>query len=1159
MTNFTGAMTAYERLIKFGKYWSGRINNGINDSRKRFTEKQEYEKYWNELFYAVTGLHVNENGDSYLTSETGTSSGRFIDIYCADRRFLVEQKGPSYDTNDVCKHLNETTKHGRHNLTPLEQAGSYINSLSVSMSANSVDIRPRLIATCNFNIIRIYDSNDAIHAYDSRINNSKTAGSYESKYFVQVPVDCIQDYENYLKQFFNVISDDYITDDSDVLITAKQAASRMRELRNALKECYKNDSYLNKIGYTDYENDLNILTTRIIFILYAEDMGLLSGANSIIGRSGKRTGYLTDGSINVNDSNSVDYGLFTQRLNNLFIALGEPDYINKNTHEPCSQNDDNAVVNIDKINALRYDSIIDSYHFPFIGDFFRKHIQIPELNENIVQVLLKIHRTGLNKNDFHWRDIDAVMFGSMMEGMFSHDDKISSGIYWTPRKFIHMVIDPVFIREKTLELDGILSNDYNYDNMMKINEIDGFIESLADYRILDPACGSGNFLTETYLTMRRLENKALISMYELSAGMESRVVRPIRVKPSQFAGIEINDYACIVARMSMAIAESRANYELKTCSAAPVYMSAVPEFPLHDGCRIVNHNALTEVIRERVNDRKTGMCVTMLKKVPFDWGTVMPLGQKNEHIHGSNPGLKPCKYVVIGNPPFVGSKKMNEEQISDIRTIYGSSHTNKCDYVTCWFLRASDYLSDAIGDFCFVSTAGIIKGEQLYNWFDRITSKNSKWFIKSAWKQFKWANESHDANPSVVIIHFSRNTDNKNRYILTDKLNLSENDYDGINDYCYHNVDVINEKLENIDYNIKVSKIKISILDNIRNGNKPSARKLIINNSDDDYDALMNDSIAKPFIRKLIGGDELLNGYYRYCIWITNENDYKTACKSALLQSRFNDVRNQRIHGGKASQSYADLPYIFYNIATDMTHDKYLLIPRIQNYKYMIADYRSSDYIPSDAMFTCIDDDGYDFSILSSKSFMKWQSYIGGALGTATRFGKITWNNYPLSSITDDMRDAIIKAGRNILTIRDGLTDAKTGRKLTLAEMYKTMPVSLQAAHTKLDLLVDSVIHDYATGADGSFNELIETRVSAFNERSQANVNNHAQSFSKPVRKANTGASAPIQINNSNDEYTDAFIDLYGSDAVYSDDDRIHDLLAAYKKMTSENDDSVSK
>ena len=1135
-----------ERLQEFSDYWLEQINNVITGKIKPFDEDARDSEYWNDLREALCINPNDDNNQPVIDYQHKTTIGTRIDVYSRKLKFLAEQKKAVFDTDENKWSTTIDTQTAHDGITPLEQAVGYVNNLKTN------DVVPLHVAVCNYNMIRIYDTDTAKRIIAGKSNKNES-------FLSEFTIDEFAQHEDDLRMLFNIETVNYGADDARILETSKQAASKVRALKKILTDAYNHDdkyvlSYDNNTGKHkyDYSDDLARLVTILVFAFYADNAELFSQYNLIIGRTGSgKPGFISDGT---NDELDSHVNL-RNKIKQIITALTEPDYMNDGS------------LNLYKIDNL--DDDIHGYKFKYIGQIFGKsnnrNIYIPHnLSNDVYKILLDL--AAVNSRNFHWRDVDAVMFGSMMEGMFSHDDKISNGIYWTPRKFIHMVIDPVFIREKTLELNRILKtineqNDSMIDNVYMLNK---YIDSLADYRIMDPACGSGNFLTEIYLTMRRLENKALKAIVDLHGAeyYQSHDLPDVRVKPSQFYGIEINDYACIVAEMAMAIAETRALRELK--QLVPLYQRNHPFFPITGGCTIVNHNALTEIadksddnhssndVNVNENDNNNAHSnMNMKKKVPFDWNIVMPLGQKNEHSDGY---IYDCKYLVIGNPPFIGNKKMNTSMKEDMVAIYNAKPKTapQVDYCSGWYIQAANYLKNTNhGEFSFVSTANICKGEQPAHWFDKL--KNNGWFIQTAWRQFQWSNDSHDAAPAVIIVHFSKDDNNRNanKYIITDKSLTDTNDYNDVNDYEYNNVRMINRYLDdNEDVLIKYSKNVISLLHLVKMGSRPIAKDLIINDTDNDYDALMNDKIAKPFIRKYIGAEELKNGYYRHCIWITSENDYKMALQSPVLKARFQEIHNSRASSQrKATNKLKD--YEFGENRQQLLGKHQLVIPFVNNKNspYMLCDYVSTDVIVSNLCFTCLDETGLNFSIIETKNFMKWQSYLGGSLfGGSTNFANtLTWNNYPLPSLTDDMRDAIINAGRNILAVRDTLTDDKTGRKLTLNEMYKNMPPALRAAHSRLDLLVDSVIHDYATGADGSFNELLEIRVSAFNDGLQDDVNNHAQSEGEAVSEAVNRVSEPVLIKDVN---TDAFIDLYGKDAVYSDDDRIHDLLAAYKKMT---------
>lgn len=349
--------------------------------------------------------------------------------------------------------------------------------------------------------------------------------------------------------------------------------------------------------------------------------------------------------------------------------------------------------------------------FPYVnGGLFRENIEIPQLTEPIKYAIL---HAG---DDFDWHTISPVIFGSLMEETLSHDQRRKGGMHYTTVKNIHRLIDPLFLDDLKNEIAQI-EIDKTISEKVRKNKLEKYQDKLASLQFLDPACGSGNFLTETFLCLRKLENRAI----ELMLGGQGYVDLGdknslIKVSIDQFHGIEINDFAVCVAKTALWIAEQQALDDTESIAGC-----ALPHLPLHDSGNIVRANALK-----------------------YDWNDLLSADK--------------CSYV-IGNPPFVGQYLKSVNQTEDMKSVWGKNYNGYLDYATGWYRKASLYLShNHYAAFAFVSTNSITQGQPVPALFKPLFSEG--WRIRFAHKTFAWNAQSTDnANVHVVIIGMDKQSD----------------------------------------------------------------------------------------------------------------------------------------------------------------------------------------------------------------------------------------------------------------------------------------------------------------------------------------------------------------------------------------------------------------
>ena len=514
---------------------------------------------------------------------------------------------------------------------------------------------------------------------------------------------------------------------------------------------------------------LNALCVRLVFCLYAEDAGIFGQRNMF-----------------------HDY-LETYEIKDCRRAIIE---LFKILDTPVSERDEYLEE--------------DLAQFPYVngGLFADETIEVPPFTEEIKQLLLT-----KASEDFNWRDISPTIFGAVFESTLNPETRRSGGMHYTSIENIHKVIDPLFLDELKNEFQEILQIQVRRTKDKRLEE---FQNKLAELTFLDPACGSGNFLTETYLSLRRLENEVIQEKVngQITLG---EVHNPIKVSIQQFYGIEINDFAVTVAKTALWIAESQMLEETKSI----VYGFNDDFLPLKTYVNVIGGNALK-----------------------LDWNDVI-LAERLSYI--------------MGNPPFVGASMMTKEQKEQAVAIYGKVKlSNSIDYVGAWYHRAAAYIDGYPIHVAFVSTNSITQGEQVAPLWEKLINKYHI-HIDFAYRTFKWNSEaSEKAAVHCVIIGFSQNTNPQKKKLF-------------LEDFTINLVNNINPYLLEAP-NILVSSRSKPICDvpKMLLGNKPADGGNLILSLDEKEEIVKREPQLEPYIQPYVGAVEYINKKKRYCFWLVN-------------------------------------------------------------------------------------------------------------------------------------------------------------------------------------------------------------------------------------------------------------------------------------------------
>lgn len=707
--------------------------------------------------------------------------------------------------------------------------------------------------------------------------------------------------------------------------------------------------------YINPENEdslksLNMLCVRLVFCLYAEDAGIFGGHN---------------------------------KFHNYMRHAG-------------SRDARRALIDLFKVLDTKpedRDPYMDKElaDFPYVngGLFADENIEIPQLNDKIINLLVE-----KASEDFDWSGISPTIFGAVFESTLNPETRRSGGMHYTSIENIHKVIDPLLLDNLRAELDEIREIKMG---KVRENKIEAYRNKLASLTFLDPACGSGNFLTETYMSIRRLENEAL----ELLTGgqMFIDLGDVIKVSIGQFYGIEINDFAVTVAKTALWIAESQMIKETEN-----IVNMQIDFLPLKSYANIVEGNALR-----------------------IDWETVVPKSELN---------------YIMGNPPFVGYSLQSKEQKNDILSIYvddkGKSYktAGKIDYVAGWYFKAANFMENSHIKTAFVSTNSITQGEQVAGIWKPLYDRFGV-HIDFAHTTFKWNSEANEkAAVHCVIVGFSTAMNNQKKLIYTsDRFQLVDN----INPYLVDAPTVC----------IESRKTPMCDVIKMTTGNRPADGGHLIIEAEDYDEFIAKEPNAKQYIKKLIGAAEFINNKPRYCLWLVGVSPAELR-KMPEVMKRVEACKADRLNGAPDRQKLAATPTLFRETNNPKT---YIIIPATssENRKYVPMGFLDDKTVPTNSALIIPNANLYNFGVLTSNVHMAWMRAVCGRLKSDYRYSKdIVYNNFPWPTPTEEQKAKIETTAQAILDARALYPDC------SLADLYDelTMPSELRKAHQENDRAV---------------------------------------------------------------------------------------------------------
>ena len=905
---------------EFVKRWR-EILSKVPDGKNN--EQQDTQKFWLDLLVNVLG--VPQSSASTLVDFERKVKGRRIDVFVSDHHFLCEQKSVGVDLNKP-EPRNKTLE------TPYQQATWYAQNLPYSE-------RPRWLMTCNFETFRLYDLD------------------YER------PEDHVQEFSLdelpnhvYLLSFLTSEETSRLHKEKALSI---EAGSYVSKLYDALAKQYHHID-------TDAEEQrsLNVLITRVIFLLYAEDADLLHGHRAF--------GEYCEG----------DFRKLRGKLIDLFDTVDTP-YDMRDEYMDA-----------------------DLAAFPYIngGLFSDQKIIIPQATEEIADAIREA------SEDFNWREISGVIFGGVFEGTLNPETRRAGGMHYTSVENIDRCLRPLFIDDLWAELH---SAEGERSEAKRKQMLERLHDKLSRVTVGDPACGSGNFLTEAYRQLRTIENRIIeyevenqgpndrgqMSMYAMAASSES----PIRVTLDQFYGIEINDFAVSVAKTALWITEEQ--MLRKTQELMPDF--SFDFLPLRSLTNLREGNALTT-----------------------DWGEVFPRG---------------ISYIV-GNPPFIGARMQSREQKSEVMSVFdGAKNAGNIDYCGAWYMKAAKFIAYSRTRCALVSTNSICQGEQVANLWKPIHDLGVH--IDFAHTTFRWDNEAADkAHVFCIIVGFSRENVSK-RLFVHDTPDSEERveTVSNINAYLADGPNVF----------IYGRKKPICDVPELGIGSQPIDDGNYLFSNDEKDEFLAREPEAERFFHPWIGSKEFINGYTRWVLWLGNATwgDLK---RLPLCKERIEAVRKFRLASKRAqtNRAAATPTHFGTEIITDSTS---VVIPQVssQRRRYIPMGFIERDVFCSDKLRLAPSANLFHYGVLQSEFHNAWMRRTSGRLKNDYQYtNSITYNCFVWPSPTEHQKASVEVCARGVLDARKLYDDA------TLADMYdpdnEAFFPELMRAHRELDAAVEA-------------------------------------------------------------------------------------------------------
>ena len=1014
---------------------------------RRGSEKGEDQQFWNSLLRDVFGINDIENRIQYQVPVPMVGHGapnapqttKFLDAWIPETRVLIEHKSRGVDL--------DAPQAGHDGLTPYEQAVEYDN-------ARPFDEKARWIVTCNFDEFRIYDRAKPLAPPLTLKLGNLPKEAYRLAFLVDPKEKAIDRELEISVQAGRIVGEIY-----DALL--KQYENKQTDLLtpNGVRDPEKVSGVSReqiRLSESEHLAALNRLCVRLVFCLYAEDADI----------------FPKDCFRRLMEATPAPF--LRERLKKLFEILDTP--LNKRDvylePELCAFPYTNGglfkLSNCENVQLSKSGNgeLGECPNNSALGNGYLHNFTIAQSSDDIPPLTEEIRQLLIGASQFDWRDITPTIFGALFESTLNPVTRRSGGMVYTSVENIHKVIDPLFLNELTRRVNEILgmrtadvgrtTEDLGQRTVGQSSvlrplssvlrkKLLALQEEIASLTFLDPACGSGNFLTETYICLRRLENRIIAALQQGQAELDLGI--SIKVSIAQFFGIEINDFAARVARIALWIAEAQMRRE-----TAEILHREPDYLPLKDYDNIIEGNALR-----------------------MDWGEI--LAAKNAKA------AKSGVVYVIGNPPFRGHQQRSDDQAAEMDAVYADwkdTSYGKLDYVCAWYKKAVDCMKGA--RCAFVSTNSICQGESAAAMWKPMFERAGV-VIDFAWRTFRWDNEAFDkAHVHCVIIGFHVNGMESRRFGGS----IAVRRQDGGSPYpklIFDNgrvipVDHINAYLLPAPDVFIGNRggVKAPGLDAMSKGSQPTdGGNLILSPAERD-EIIAKWPDAASFILRYIGADDFINNVMRYCLWLVDvaPNRYRHVAPIMERLARVAEMR--RRSPTKSVQRDAEKPMLFTQIRQPTTD--YLVVPEVssERRKYVPIGYLKPDVIASNKLYIIPNASLWLFGVLISIVHMAWMRVVAGRLKSDYSYSPAVYNNFPWpegvnvanvkilpnTNANTQLETGNIGTGNTstmatISRTAQAILDARARYpSSSLADLYDplTMPPDLRAAHEANDRAV---------------------------------------------------------------------------------------------------------
>lgn len=896
-------------------------------------ENQDTQRFWIDFYQNVLGVEDAVSRlefENPVSTDASTHEG-YIDVFIPSAKTLVEQKSLGIDL------AKEETRQGRK-VTPAKQGNAYAQGMPLSQ-------QPRYIVACNFAEFWVFD----------RERDSLCREPLFKLPLAELPK--------------NLSAIQFLKGGAEAPATISRAVSVeagkiMSKLHDQVAEAFDDPDT------PENHHALSVLMTRLMFLMFCEDSGLMA-PNAF-------RDYVSH----------FQAGDLRRGLKDLFVWLDTKDEDRDKYAEPW-------------LKKLPYMN----------GGLFREKTEIPPLSENFRHTLIV---EGCQ--EFDWTGVSPTVFGSIFEGALSHDHRRANGQHFTSPENIHKVIDPLFLDGLKAEFEEACAKPVA--GGARTRALKDLHEKIGGISILDPAAGSGNFLTESYLCLRRLENRILFELQgdQTSFSFEDSGDRDVLVNLKNFHGIELEDFACCVARTALWIAEKQADAD-----TAKVTQRVYQELPLTDYEGIVNANALR-----------------------IDWNDVVPAREID---------------YVLGNPPFIGHQWRSESQQEDMTVVFASTNVKKygkLDYVCAWYERAAEFIHGTKAVAAFVSTNSVCQGESVPILWKNLFARGIE--IVFAHRTFIWGSEAADlAHVHCIIVGFASNVARgvAKKIYTDDNAEIASN----INGYLVDGPSIaVESRRASVNYGAPA----------MTKGSQPTDGGNLIFSHEEGETFKQKYPELEDLVRPFMGAREFLRGEPRACFYLKGANPGRIK-KNVEIMSRLHKVKEARMSSPTRSvREYADRPMEF--TQDRQPNSNFLVLPKTTSgrRRYVPIGFMSPDVVVSDKLHIIPDATLFLFGLLQSNFHQCWIRAVSGRLKSDYEYAPAVYNSFVFPSTTNEMVEEITRCAQLVLDAR-----ALYGGS-SLADLYdpdsEFLFPDLMSAHARLDAAVESA---YGVDFDGDENKIV--------------------------------------------------------------------------------------